>query len=167
MVKQGYLFPVSEGLGEDLLALIGVEMTTTQPVVDDTESGLALPQDPELRRKIERYAVDAVLAGLLTQYTPVQVREMPPNNPGHDIQVDRGTNGLLYIEVKGTARAVPVFLMSETERAFSELHASDYELHVVYGIDLAGQTHNVEVRAGAVTKANHGLVVQRWQGRLA
>ena len=30
MVKQGYLFPISEGLGEDLLALIGVEMTTSQ-----------------------------------------------------------------------------------------------------------------------------------------
>jgi hypothetical protein len=166
MVKQGYLFPISEGLGEDLLALVGVEMTTSQPVVDDTDSGLVLPQDPELRRMIERYAVEAVLAGLRTKYTAIQVREMPPNNPGHDIQVDRGTAGVLYIEVKGTARAAPVFLMSETERAFSELKAADYELHVVYSIDLAAKTHRVEVRSGAVTAASHGLVVQRWQGRL-
>jgi uncharacterized protein DUF3883 len=144
-----------------------MEMTTSQPVVDDTESGLVLPQDPELRRKIERYAVDAVLVELLTQYSVIRVREMPPNNPGHDIQVDRGTGGVLYIEVKGTARAAPVFLMSETERAFSELHASDYELHVIYGIDLAAQTHSAQVRPGAVTEATHGLLVQRWQGRLS
>jgi hypothetical protein len=165
-VKQGYLFPVSEGLGEDLLALIGLEMTTIQPVVDDTESGLVLPQDPDLRRKIERYAVDVVLAELRTKYTAIQVREMPPNNPGHDIQVNRGAAGVLYVEVKGTARAAPVFLISETERAFSEFHAADYELRVVYAIDLGAETHRVQVRLGAVTAATHGLVVQRWQGRL-
>jgi hypothetical protein len=108
-VKQGYLSPVSEGLGEDLLALIGVEMTTRQPIVDDTESGLVLPQDPELRRKIERYAVDAVLADLRVRFSPSQVREMPPNNPGHDIQVDRGVAGVLYVEVKGTRPRSPRF----------------------------------------------------------
>lgn len=84
---------------------------------------------------------------------------MPPNNPGHDIQVDRGAAGVLYVEVKGTARAAPVFLMSETERAFSELHQADYELLVVYGIDLAAGTHRVRVRPGAVTAATHRLVV--------
>jgi hypothetical protein len=56
--------------------------------------------------------------------------------------------------------------MSESARAFSDLNAAAYELHVVYAINLAASTHRVTVRVGAITAATHGLVVQRWQGRL-
>ena len=168
-VKQAYLFPLSVSFADAFFDKFGNRFGGLPPVEDLDEATTAgvLPADPELRRKIERYAVDEVMRTLRLQHGDDRVREMPTNNPGHDIQVERDAAGILHVEVKGTMRPIAVFLMSDNERRFSADNSSAYELHVVFGINLGEQTHQgIAIRAGEVAETTHGLTVQRWQGRL-
>lgn len=174
-VNQGYLYSLSLGFAEWLLATYSerfgsAALDAKQTSETDEEVGAAaiLPSDPELRRKVENYAVDVVMAALQAEYGAERVRKMPQNNRGYDIQVDRSpVDPPLHVEVKGTQRAAPVFLMSETERAHSAEYSDHYELRVVWQIDLTRNDHaGVERRVGEVAVDTHGLAVQRWQGRL-
>jgi Domain of unknown function (DUF3883) len=166
-VNQGYLYPVSTRFGEWLLEAFRDRFGGSIAAIGGDEGAAVLPADPALRKAIETYAVDRVVADLEAAYGKGMVRKMATNNPGYDIEVDRPGEDPLSVEVKGTLRAAPVFLMSETERAYSAANADRYELRVVWGIDLAaGTCAGVEVRRGEVAPDSHGLVVQRWQGRL-
>jgi hypothetical protein len=92
---------------------------------------------------------------------------MPRNNPGYDFEI-RCPDGTRFAEAKGTMAHAPVFVLSERERAFSADHAHDYEIYVVWGIDLDRQTHEGATdAAGEVRPKTHGLVPWKWQGRLS
>jgi hypothetical protein len=70
-------------------------------------------QHAEARKRIERLAVDAVLAA--EQRLGREPREMPPNNPGYDIESRAGWGELLFIEVKGRAAGAPTVSVTKTE----------------------------------------------------
>ncbi len=166
-VNQGYLYPVSTAFAEWLLDTFSDRFGRAVEATGGDEGGSVLPADPALRKAVETFAVDRVVADLEHEYGKGRVRKMPTNNPGYDVEVDRPGIDPLSVEVKGTLRSVPVFLMSETERAYSAANADRYELRVVWGIDLATATcQGIEVRSGEVARDTHGLTVQRWQGRL-
>ena len=167
-VNQGYLYPLSTSLGEWLLEHFRDRVATVPLIDPSAEGGGVLPQDPALRRAVELYAVDRIVEALEAVFGAGTVRRMPANNKGYDIEVDRGAMPTLYVEAKGTQRMAPVFLLSEAERQFSADHSDRYELAVVWGIDLDKGAHAaLWRRTGEVTAGTHGLVVQRWSGRLA
>ena len=56
------------------------------PGGDDSEAATILPADPALRKAVETFAVDAVVAELENEYGVGRVRRMPPNNPGYDLE---------------------------------------------------------------------------------
>ena len=166
-VNQGYPYQLSTEFGEWFLETFRSRLGEAAAALASDDRAI-LPADPALRRAVEVFAIDTVVEALEGRFGAARVRKMRTNNPGYDIEVDRSPNVSLSVEVKGTQRMAPVFLMSETERAYSADNAERYELHVVWGIDLgAGTSAGTEVRSGAVTGETHGLTVQRWQGRLA
>jgi hypothetical protein len=67
----------------------------------------------EARKRIERLAVDAVLA--LEEQLGRHAIEMPPNNPGYDIESQQGWGDLLFIEVKGRVEGAPTVSITKTE----------------------------------------------------
>jgi hypothetical protein len=82
---------------------------------------------------------------------------MPQNNPGFDLIVRDGARVVRYVEVKGTRRQAPVFLMTETERRFSAENSNSYTVAMVWNIDLDAQTctldrHDGEVMVGAILR---------------
>jgi hypothetical protein len=111
--------------------------------------------------KVERYAVEAVIAELRKIAPKAKIVEQARNNPGFDILV-MDDDVLRYIEVKGTTRPAPQFIMSQGEMEFSVRHESHYSLMIVYGIDLAKETHSLHRHDGAVSKIRFGIRPLQW-----
>jgi superfamily II DNA or RNA helicase len=65
------------------------------------------------RKHIERLAVGAVLAA--EKALGRRPREMPPNNPGYDIESQPGWGELLFIEVKGRVAGAATVSVTKTE----------------------------------------------------
>lgn len=141
-------------------------------------TGSAVPQDPtdtdvaagwaspEHTRKVERYSVKVAMAMLTAEFGAGAVSEMPPGNPGYDIEVQVAPEAL-HIEVKGTILPGPVFHLSEGQRSHAELMGERFRLIVVYGIDLTQQTHEVTWCSGAELSYRATLRPAAWSGVLA
>jgi len=66
------------------------------------------------RRRVERLAVDAVLAA--ERACGRKPTEMPPNNPGYDVEsLEPVTGRLLFIEVKGRVAGATTVTLTKTE----------------------------------------------------
>jgi hypothetical protein len=123
--------------------------------------------DSKTAKAVELRSVDIALADLRSRFPACDVVEMPPNNPGFDIRVGPEVDPQLFVEVKGTQSAEPVFFMSEGEREFSERHESRYELLVVCGIDLTDQTFlGIHRRTGAVGPEVAEMKPSQWRAKL-
>ena len=140
----------------------------TSPTSEDrAASGLVTVNyaTAEVRDEIERYSVDVAMKELRGRYPGHPIREMPHNNPGYDIHVGDPLHPLQFVEVKGTQRLDPVFFLTEGERIFSKTHSDQYQLMVVYGIDLEARTHSLKTWDGAL-QCLVELEVTQWRGRL-
>jgi Protein NO VEIN, C-terminal len=82
---------------------------------------------------------------------------MPHNNPGYDIRID-APDGPCYIELKGTTRPSPRFLLSDGERPFSIKHADRYSPWIFSSIDTQARTGALVEHAGAVASPRSELL---------
>lgn len=100
-------------------------------------------------RDVEEFSVRVALAELLRRYPNWVCHVLPRNNPGFDILV-KDAHRELYVEVKGTQRRSPCFLVTEGELQFSRQKASLYRLLVVYGINLVRGEYRLHWHEGAI-----------------
>jgi hypothetical protein len=166
--------PISDETLEAILT--SAEATTPQTVTAGPASAPsptkpAKPRaeyaSPEIAKAVELYSVARVMARLQGEFPEADVHEMPRNNPGFDIRVGPVDHPLLYVEVKGTQSAEPVFFLSEGERSFSCHNADRYRLEVVVGVDLKLETHQAtHTRLGAIAPQDCSLKPTQWRGSL-
>lgn len=118
----------------------------------------------EVAQEVERQSRRIAKEYLLDRLPGVEIMEMPTNNPGFDLETNR--LGSRYIEVKGTQAPVPRFFLSEGERQFGAAHQGDYLLVVVFGMDLAEETHQgIETARGPIGSTQR-LEPTQWRGIL-
>ena len=116
-------------------------------------------------RQIDEYAISAAKSVLCSRFGTSAVKEMPHNNPGFDISVQRVGQTDLHVEVKGTRSRNPVFFLTEGERIHSHEYAHGFKLLIVFAIDLSNQTHSVLEFDGEVGDPNFQMVPRQWQVR--
>lgn len=114
---------------------------------------------------MERYSVQVALEELGNRFGLGSVREMPPGNPGFDIQVD-ATDRQLHVEVKGTVLPDPVFHLSEGQRQHAAALRSDFWLVVVYQVNVGHGTHRVAIVEDPVSGGRLELQPAAWTGRV-
>jgi hypothetical protein len=114
---------------------------------------------------MERYSVDVVMDLLGGEFGAPNVREMPVNNPGYDIEVTT-PGGELHVEVKGTILPMPSFHLSEGQRQHAELLGERWRIYVVHAIDTSGHTHEVTTCTGSELAAWGNLQTEAWNGVL-
>ena len=122
--------------------------------------------DPAHASAMERYSVAVVLDLLRAEFGGSDVREMPVNNPGFDIEVLRPGDDL-HVEVKGTVLPTASFHLSEGQRSHAITRAENWRLYVVYGIDVANKSHQVSWCSGGQLQARANLVPAAWSGTLS
>ncbi|MBM6403522.1 DUF3883 domain-containing protein [Phycicoccus sp. CSK15P-2] len=141
-----------------------VESASPTPPDDAPTSSVGWAS-PEHAQKVERYSVEVVMGLLAAEFGNKAVREMPPGNPGYDIEV-LGHDGTLHVEVKGTVLPGPVFHLSAGQRRHAELLGDDFRLVVVYAINVAAKTHAVTSCRGDELALQARLEPASWSGVL-
>jgi hypothetical protein len=115
-------------------------------------------------RETERQSRKAV-SELLTRFVPrIEIVEMATNNPGFDLETS--ADRFRFVEVKGTIKRLPTFFMSEGERKFGAAHSDAYLLAVVYGMDLANESHKDIALSRAPLPTGDLLNPYQWAGQL-
>jgi hypothetical protein len=158
---------VSEAVFADIVGRgVNGELSIGRGPASPGASGARNPlyADASVGRVVEEYSRKVIVGYLESRHPQCSVWQMPLNNPGYDLATDYPS--LRFVEVKGTQAGFPRFAMSEGERRFGEKHRDAYLLAVVYGIDLAAETHlGIEV-ARAPLGAAHRLEPLQWAGQL-
>lgn len=90
--------------------------------------------------QIESFSVARAREIVLSRFPGAVIDEMPHSNPGYDIVVREGDQVVRYVEVKGTTRESPAFLITENERNFSVQNGDHYSLVLVGEIDLTAES---------------------------
>ena len=166
--SSGYFQPgvrkISEEVYTEIVSRAGAE---PQPA---GAAGGAVPASrggyasPAVAREVERQSRRAVADLLLARFPDARITDMPTNNPGFDLGTD--IPGFRYVEVKGTQAGFPRFFLSEGERQFGSAHRDEYLFAVVFGMDLAAETHRGIELSRAPLGSAHGLEVFQWVGVL-
>jgi hypothetical protein len=124
--------------------------------------GYATAADAQETERQSRKAVTQ----LLTRAVPgIKVIQMARNNPGFDLETS--DDRYRFIEVKGTIKRLPTFFMSEGERKFGDANRDAYLLAVVYGMDLARESHEDIALSRAPLQPGDLLNPAQWAGRLS
>ncbi|MCL1800586.1 MAG: SNF2-related protein [Promicromonosporaceae bacterium] len=99
--------------------------------------------DQEAKRRVERAAVDAVLAAeRALGRTP---EEMPRNNPGFDIRSTDSNGNMYYIEVKGRVSGADLFTITTGEVSFAQTQGDRHRLALV-SVDFASGEPTTHLR---------------------
>jgi hypothetical protein len=112
---------------------------------------------------VEELAMAAATTHLQQHYPNEKVTQQPYHTPGFDILVGTAQAPVLYAKVKGTLKPTPVFALSEGERQFSIDHSHQYQLVMVYAIDLYQETFEIKVHQGAIKLNSFLLSPLQWQ----
>ncbi|MGH9566240.1 MAG: protein NO VEIN domain-containing protein [Candidatus Angelobacter sp.] len=125
--------------------------------------GGGLYASPSAGREVETQSRAVITEFLEAKHHGARVDQMPANHPGYDLETD--IPGLRYVEVKGTQAAIPRFLLSEGERLFGLAHLDEYQLFVVFGMELHSRSHlGIAVSRAPLSKAR--LTPFQWAGVL-
>jgi hypothetical protein len=103
---------------------------------------------PEGNLEIEQFAMARAVAALQSRYPSATVVSQARNNPGFDILVTVDEKSA-YVEVKGTRRPLPRFLITQGEVEFSRRYAPAYHLLIFYGIDLSTSAYRLGLASGS------------------
>jgi Domain of unknown function (DUF3883) len=112
--------------------------------------------------EVDAFAVRVALEELQRRFPGQAVAEQPHNNPGFDIRVGSADRPIRYVEVKGTQRPAPSFLLSEGQRRFSVENHDRFMLAVVFDIDLGRERYQLYLHEGPVDEGTFTLVPSRW-----
>jgi hypothetical protein len=117
---------------------------------------------PDRNTEVDRFAVAVALRELQQRFPGEPVVEQPHSNPGFDIRVGSAEDPVRYVEVKGTQRQSPSFLLSEGQRQFSLENQDRFMLVVVFDIDLGQERHKVWLHGGPIDASAFTLLPYRW-----
>ena len=111
--------------------VLSVSLIVPSSLVSDEEasSKVVFAKDQEAIKKIERRAVDLVLA--VEKKLGFKPKEMPRNNPGFDIDTYREYTGRTFIEVKGRIDGAEDFIITETEFSHGHTQGDSFILALV------------------------------------
>lgn len=126
----------------------------------------AQSQDDETELALEEFALSVATDALRHRYPGERVRQQPYGTVGFNLVVGAAAQPIVYGNVKVTQKPVPLFDLSEGERAFSIRHADRYVLLLVYAVDLPQETYQLAVQPGAITATTTVLQPRFWQARL-
>ncbi|WP_204150046.1 DUF3883 domain-containing protein [Leptolyngbya sp. CCY15150] len=99
---------------------------------------------------IDEFAMAAATTYLHQCYPTEKVIQQPYTTPGFDILVGTAQAPVIYGKVKGTLKPMSSFTLSEGERQFAIDHSNQYQLMMVYAIDLNQETCEIKVHQGAI-----------------
>lgn len=112
---------------------------------------------------IEEFAMAAATTYLQQHYPGERVTQQPYTTPGFDILVGTAQAPVLYAKVKATLKPTPSLTLSEGERQFSIDHSDQYQLVMVYAIDLSQETFETKIHQGAIKPNSFLLSPLQWQ----
>ncbi len=115
---------------------------------------------------LEEFGFRVASDELRRRYPGERIIQQPYDTVGFNVVVGNAAQPIVYGNVKVTQKPVPLFTLSEGERAFSIRHDGRYVLLVVYAVDLQQTTYQLAVHSGAITATNMVLQPRVWQARL-
>ncbi|TYQ10325.1 UNVERIFIED_ORG: uncharacterized protein DUF3883 [Gordonia westfalica J30] len=131
--------------------------------IPNTEPKYATASDAQ---KVDDLAMTLALGEAARRWPGADVRRMPHNNPGFDIEVRQSGGDIHYIEVKGTRASEPRFFISAGEVAYSRAHVGSYSIWIYHSMDLEQQTAKFAEHDGAVVGDHFELRPVQFFGRL-
>lgn len=112
---------------------------------------------------VEQFAMAAATNYLQQHYPGEKITQQPYTTPGFDILVGTAQAPVLYAKVKATLKPTPSFTLSEGEHQFSIDHSHQYQLVMVYAIDLYKEVSEIKVHQGAIKPNSFLLSPLQWQ----
>jgi hypothetical protein len=112
---------------------------------------------------IDEFAMAAATTYLHQRYPTEKVIQQPYTTLGFDILVGTAQSPVLYGKVKGTLKPTPSFTLSEGERQFSIDYSEQYQLMMIYAIDLTQETFEIKIHQGAIQPGSFLLAPLQWQ----
>lgn len=165
-IRKGYFQAgvrrITEREFQRILSLAEVSLSGNDEVEDEKyrNSG-RMYASTEVARKVDEYAIEAAKNYLSAKWPRGEIEVMAHNNPGFDILVRNGQD-VVFVEIKGTQRFSPQFLMSDGELKFSVANAEKYMLLVVHEIDLEKRQHKIFTRNGEINANYFDLTPIQW-----
>jgi hypothetical protein len=135
---------------------------STRPPSPDHQRSPWYGATPERIVEVDEFAVRVALRELKRRFPGEPVVEQPHSNPGFDIRVGPAEHPIRYVEVKGTQRRGPNFLLSEGQRRFSVENHDRFLLVVVFDIDLRRERHQLWLHDGAIDDGAFTMLPNRW-----
>lgn len=115
---------------------------------------------------VDEIAMELALREAIARWPTHNVRAMPHNNPGFDIEISGPDGPMHYIEVKGTRAHYPRFFISAGEVGHSVRYAHCYSLWIFHSLDTTTRTATLAEHDGAVTESHFDLRTKQYFGRL-
>jgi hypothetical protein len=108
---------------------------------------------PTTLKAVEEFALRVATNEVLKRWPDATVKIQSRNNPGFDVMIKLQSEPaeVIYLEVKGTTRALPQFFITEGELRFSRRHAGQFSLIVVYAIRLDSAAYKIFWHDGSVS----------------
>lgn len=135
------------------------------------EAGLGKPRrapgyaDTAQARQVDEAAMTLALAEAARRWPEAEVRRMPHNNPGFDIEIRHRTGANHFIEVKGTRAPEPRFFISAGEVAYSHAHPECYSIWIFHSMDLDSGAAELVEHDGPVAETRFELQPLQYLGR--
>ena len=122
--------------------------------------------DPAENPVVDEIAMELAMREATSRWPANEIRRMPHNNPGFDIEIRDEAGPIFYVEVKGTRATDPRFFISSGEVAHSVKNADRYSIWIFHSLDIKARTATLAAHDGAVTKENFDLQPKQYFGRL-
>lgn len=121
--------------------------------------------DPAAALLVDDIAMTLALSEAAQRWPAAEIRRMPHNNPGFDIEIRHGDGTVHYIEVKGTRAGEPRFFITAGEVAYSIAHAARYSMWIFHSMDLENGTAALVEHDGPVSDTSFELQPIQYLGR--
>lgn len=119
----------------------------------------------EEARKVDEMAMTLAMAEAAHRWPEAEVRRMPHNNPGFDIEIRHSTGLVRFIEVKGTRAPEPRFFITAGEVKYSHAHSKCYSIWIFHSMNVESGAAVLVEHDGAVAASSFELQPLQYLGR--
>jgi hypothetical protein len=137
--------------------------TAAAEAIPEIPSGGSRYASPENARLVDEVAMEVAIAHLASEWPAHEIKTMPHNNPGYDLEVVKDGHLIRYAEIKGTRKRIPEYFISEGQRLFAGVNSQRHTLVVVYSVDIAART-GVAIACDGAIETNSDLRPDKWIG---
>ncbi|MGH3726502.1 MAG: DUF3883 domain-containing protein [Mycobacterium sp.] len=116
-------------------------------------------------RQVDELAMTLALAEASRRWPDAEIRRMPHNNPGFDIEILHQTGAIQYIEVKGTRASEPRFFITAGEVAYSHAHPDKFSIWIYHSMNLYSRAAALIEHDGPVAETSFELQPLQYLGR--